>query len=126
LVVSSAYDIETDDETNDGTPSSHHERDRDQDDGHNEGLAKGDGGLPRSDEAYLGRKEPTPVEMANVAVHPGVANEETEVETVGALENRYGGRHLVVGRRRQLKKWTQDGGSRKKLAAFSSRMTCTA
>jgi hypothetical protein len=67
----------------DGIPS--------RDDGLNEGLAKGDDSLPRSDEAYLERKESTPVEMANVESHPEVPNEEAEVETVGALENRYVG-----------------------------------
>jgi hypothetical protein len=38
-------------------------------------------------EAYLERKEPTPVEVANVAVHLKVPNEEAEVEIVGALED---------------------------------------
>jgi hypothetical protein len=33
-------------------------------------------------------------------VETEVPNEETEVETVGALENRYVGRRLAVGRRR--------------------------
>jgi hypothetical protein len=38
-------------------------------------------------EAYLERKEPTPVEVANVAIHSEVPNEEAEVETVGAMED---------------------------------------
>jgi hypothetical protein len=38
-------------------------------------------------EVYLERKEPTSVEVANVAVHPKVPNEEAEMETVGALED---------------------------------------
>jgi hypothetical protein len=41
-------------------------------------------------EAYLERKEPTPVEMVNVAEHPDVPNEGAKVETVGALEDLYG------------------------------------
>jgi hypothetical protein len=69
-------------------------------------------------EAYLERKEPIPEEMASVGTHPEGFNEETAVETVGTLKDRYGDRHLAVGRRRQPKKWTQgDGLSRKKLAA---------
>jgi hypothetical protein len=52
-----------------------------------------------------------------VALHHEVPNEEATVETSGALEDWYGDRHLVVGRHRQLKKWTHgDGGFRKKLA----------
>jgi hypothetical protein len=38
-------------------------------------------------EAYLESKEPTPVEMANVAAHPEVSEDEAEVETIGALED---------------------------------------
>jgi hypothetical protein len=50
-----------------------------------------------------------------------------KVETIGALEGRYGDRQLGVSRRQQSKKRTQgDGGSRKKLAAFRRRMTCRA
>jgi hypothetical protein len=65
-------------------------------------------------EASLERKEPTPVEMANVVAHHEESNEMTEVETIGALESRYWDWRLAVGRRRQVKKWTQgDGGSRK-------------
>jgi hypothetical protein len=46
------------------------------------------------------------------------------VETVRALEDLHGGRHLAVGRRHQPKKRTQgDGKSRKKLAAVRWRMT---
>jgi hypothetical protein len=53
-----------------------------------------------------------------VEVHPEVPDEEAEVE------NRYGDRHLAVGRRQQPKKRTQgDGGSRKKLAAVRRLMT---
>jgi hypothetical protein len=57
-------------------------------------------------DAYLERKEPTPVEVANVAAHPEIPNDQ------------YGDWHLAVRCRRQPKKWAQDdGGSRKKLAA---------
>jgi hypothetical protein len=72
----------------------------------------------------LERKKPTPVEMAKIVAHPEVPNEETEVETVRALEDRYGKWHLAVQRQRQMKKQTQDdGGSRKKLAAACRQMT---
>jgi N-acetylglutamate synthase-like GNAT family acetyltransferase len=37
--------------------------------------------------ACLESKEPTLVEMANVAVHPEITNEEGEVETVGKLQD---------------------------------------
>jgi hypothetical protein len=36
-----------------------------------------------------------------VATHPEVPNEEAEVETIGALEDRYGKGHLAVRRRLQ-------------------------
>jgi hypothetical protein len=50
--------------------------------------------------------------------------EEVEVETIGALEHRYGDWHLAIGRRRQPKRRTQgDCGSRKKLAATRIQMT---
>jgi hypothetical protein len=50
--------------------------------------------------------------------------EEIAVETIGALEDRYGDRRLALGRFRQPKKRTQDdGGSRKKLAAARRRVT---
>jgi hypothetical protein len=45
------------------------------------------------------------------------------VETIGALEDRYGDQHLTVERLQQPKIRTQgDGRSRKKLAAFCRRM----
>jgi hypothetical protein len=37
------------------------------------------------------------VEMANVAAHPEVSEDEAEVETIGALEDWCGDRHLAVG-----------------------------
>jgi hypothetical protein len=50
--------------------------------------------------------------------------EDTAVETIRALEDRYVDQHLAVGCRRQPKKLTQgNGGSRKKLAAVRRRMT---
>jgi hypothetical protein len=54
-------------------------------------------------EAYLERKEPTPVETASVETHLERSNEEAAVEKVGALKNLYGNRHLAVGHRRQPK-----------------------
>jgi hypothetical protein len=78
-------------------------------------------------EVYLERKEPTPVEMAGVAVHPKVPNEEAEVETVGPLEDRYGDWHAAVGRHQQLKKWTQGyRRSQKKLATVCRQVICQA
>jgi hypothetical protein len=49
-----------------------------------------------------------------VADHQEIRNEEAAVETIRALEDRYGDWHLAVGRCRQPKKWTQgDGGFQK-------------
>jgi hypothetical protein len=62
-------------------------------------------------------------EIKSVAEHQEVSKEESSVEAIGAPGDRYGDRHLVVGRRRQPKKRTQgDGGSRKKPAAVRSRV----
>jgi hypothetical protein len=59
-----------------------------------------------------------------VAEHQEVPKEETAVETIGALEDRYGDRYIAVGSRRQPKKRTQgDDGSREKLVAARRRMT---
>jgi hypothetical protein len=55
----------------------------------------------------LERNETTRVEMASVVVHPEDSNEEAVVVTVGALKDRYGERHLAVGRPRQRKKRIQ-------------------
>jgi hypothetical protein len=58
-----------------------------------------------------------------LAEHQEVPNEETAVETIGALGDVYGDRHLAKSRR-QLKKRTQaNGGSRQMLAAARRRMT---
>jgi hypothetical protein len=57
-------------------------------------------------------------------MHGEVPRVEATVKTVRALKEQYGDLHLAVGRRQQLKKWTQDeGGSQKKLAAAHRRMT---
>jgi hypothetical protein len=75
-------------------------------------------------EACLESKKPTSVEMESEAEHEEVLKEEAAVEAYGALKERYGDRHLAVGRRQQLKKRSQgDGGSRKKLAAARRGMT---
>jgi hypothetical protein len=51
-----------------------------------------------------------------VAKHQEVPNEQTAVETIGALEVRYGEWHLAREWRRQPKKRAQaDSGSRKRL-----------
>jgi hypothetical protein len=56
-----------------------------------------------------------------------VPKEEGAVETIGAPKDRYGDRHLDVGRCQTPKKLTQgDGGSRRKLAAIRRRMTLRA
>jgi hypothetical protein len=75
-------------------------------------------------DAYLEEKEPAPVEMANVAVPHEDSNEEAAVETIGALEDKYGDRHLDIRRRRQPKKRTHgDNGSQHNLAAAWGRLT---
>jgi hypothetical protein len=59
-----------------------------------------------------------------VAVRQEVPNKEAEVETILALEDRYGDRRLTVGRRGRPEKWAQgDGGSRQKLAPARGRLT---
>jgi hypothetical protein len=64
------------------------------------------------------------VEIANVAEHQEIPKEEAAVESIGALEDRYGDRHLAVGHRRQPKKRTQgDSGSRQKLVAARGWLT---
>jgi hypothetical protein len=53
-----------------------------------------------------------------------VPNEEMKVETIGALENRYGDRNRGVSRPQLLKKRTQGyGGSRKKVTTARRWMT---
>jgi hypothetical protein len=59
-----------------------------------------------------------------VEEHQEVPKVEVAVETIEALENRHGDRHLAIRHRRQPKKRTHgDGGSWKKLAAARRRMT---
>jgi hypothetical protein len=67
-------------------------------------------------------KKANPKEVQTVAERRKVPKE-TTVETIGALEDRYGARHLAVVCRRQLKKQTQgDGGSQGRLAAAHRRI----
>jgi hypothetical protein len=49
-------------------------------------------------------------EMKSIVEHQEVSKEEAAVETFGTLKNRYGDRHLAVGRHKQLKKWAQGSG----------------
>jgi hypothetical protein len=58
-----------------------------------------------------------------IAEQREVPQKEAPVEMIGALEDRYGDRHLAVGRRRQPKKWTQGDGGSQKMAAAHRRMT---
>jgi hypothetical protein len=61
-------------------------------------------------------------EMKSIAEHQEVPKEVAAVETIGALKDQYGDRHLAIGRRQQLKKRTQgNGGSQKKSAALSDK-----
>jgi hypothetical protein len=110
----------------------------------NEDLAKREDGLRRSEGGCLEKAKANPdktkagledmetteniseerlgkmdtMDLEAVTVHQEVPKEETTVETTGALEDRYGNRHLAVGSHRQPKKRIQgDGGSRQKLAA---------
>jgi hypothetical protein len=62
--------------------------------------------------------EANPEEIRFESGHREDPKKEAAVETTGALEDRYGDRHLPVGHRRQPKKRNQgNGGSRQKLAA---------
>jgi hypothetical protein len=55
-----------------------------------------------------------PEETESKSDHQEVPKEEIAMETNGALEDRYGDRHLVIECHQQLKKQTQgDGGSQK-------------
>jgi hypothetical protein len=75
-------------------------------------------------EAYPEKLEPNPEEMKSIAEHQEDTKEEAEVETIGALEDRYGDRRLIVRRHGRPKKRTQGhGGSRQKLAAACRRLT---
>jgi hypothetical protein len=77
--------------------------------------------LDKMDTTYF---EANPEENEAMAKHKEVPKEEAALEIIGALKDRYGDRHLAVGRRRQPKKRTQgDGGSRKKLATACRQMT---
>jgi hypothetical protein len=48
--------------------------------------------------ACLESKEPTPEEMANAVTHPEVPTKEAIVETIRALKDQFGDRHLAVER----------------------------
>jgi hypothetical protein len=68
--------------------------------------------------------EANPEDIKSVAEQQKVPKEEAAVETIGALKDQYGNRHLAVGRHQKSKKPAQvDGESRKKLAASSRRRT---
>jgi hypothetical protein len=72
--------------------------------------------------ACLEGKEPTLVEMANIAAHLEDSIGATREETTGDTDDQSGDRYLAVRRRRQLKKRTQgDGGSWQKLATARRR-----
>jgi hypothetical protein len=61
--------------------------------------------------------EASPEEVEVVVEHQKAPDEEAAMETIGALEDRYGDRCLTVRCRRQLKKWNQgDGGLHQKVA----------
>jgi hypothetical protein len=63
-------------------------------------------------------------ELQSVAVHQEVYKEEAAVETIGALEDRYGDRHLDVGQRRQPKKRIRDDSEfRQKIASARGLLT---
>jgi hypothetical protein len=63
-------------------------------------------------------------ETKSESKHQEITEEETAVENVGALNDRYRDRHLAVGCRRQSKKRTQgNGGSQQKLVAARRRLT---
>jgi hypothetical protein len=51
--------------------------------------------------------EANPEEKESLAEHQEVPNEEASVETIGALDDKYGDRHLAVGCLQQPKKLTQ-------------------
>jgi hypothetical protein len=51
--------------------------------------------------------ESNPEEKEAVAEHKEVPKEKTALKIIGALEDRYGDRHLAVGRRRQQKERTK-------------------
>jgi hypothetical protein len=74
--------------------------------------------------ACLERKEPTPMEMANVAAQLKDLNGEMCEEMVWATDDLSKDRRLTVRRHRQLKKRTQGvGGSQKKSVAAHGWMT---
>jgi hypothetical protein len=75
--------------------------------------------------AYPEKQEANPEGMKSIVEHQEVPKEEAAVKTVRALKLRYGEQHLVVGRRRELKKRSHGDGAPpwKKLAATCRWMT---
>jgi hypothetical protein len=61
--------------------------------------------------------------VGGLAVHQEVPNEETEVETVGAVQDRSGDRSLAVRSSGRPEERTEGTGSRQKLAATLGRLT---
>jgi hypothetical protein len=53
------------------------------------------------------KREAIPVEIEVVAERQKIHNEGALVETIAALEDRYGDQHLDATCRQQRKKWTQ-------------------
>jgi hypothetical protein len=75
-------------------------------------------------EGYPEKMDANPEETKSVASQEEAPKEDAAVETGRALNKRHKGRHLAVLRRGKAKERTQgSGGSRKKLATGSRRMT---
>jgi hypothetical protein len=71
--------------------------------------------------------EKTEANQGKVEIKMEACLEETKVETIGALADRYGDRRLVVRHRGHCTKRTEgDGGSRPKLAPARGRLTSRA
>jgi hypothetical protein len=82
---------------------------------------------PDSEEMDAKESEANLGKIEDMTKHHDVPNEETMLETTGALEDQYGDRHLAVGCRQHPKKWIQgDGGSWQKLATGHRWSTCPA
>jgi hypothetical protein len=78
-------------------------------------------------EAYPGKMDANPEEMKSVVVHEGVPKEEAAVRTLKSTEEVVWGPACSCRAPLKVKKWTHgNGGSRKKFATASRRMTCRA
>jgi hypothetical protein len=117
--------------TNDGTPAGQNRRQPSRNACHSrkdEGIQQKEVNAWRKETtAYQEKTEATDLEANREGIESEAEHEvrkdKAALETYGALKERYGDRHLAVGRR-QLKKRTQgDGGSRKKLAVARKGMT---